>query len=234
MLQSGARQSLDPTNDPGTTKRRARYLRIVKADAYVPLDALLKEADSLMSIDHNEESALERTLQQAVKDAQMVTPQGAELGNHVHGVNIREATTHVDPRGSVVEMFDTRWGWHPDPLVFAYSFTIKPGYAKGWNLHKHHEDRYFLLQGELDLILYDVRPNSPTLGQVQKITLSETRRALVNVPTYVWHADHNIGTRDCVVVNFPTQPYDHANPDKYRLPLDSPLIPHKLRDARGW
>ncbi|WP_245409477.1 dTDP-4-dehydrorhamnose 3,5-epimerase family protein [Methyloceanibacter sp. wino2] len=187
-----------------------------------------------MSKDHGEISALEETLRHAVKDSQMVTPQGASLGKRVHGVNFRDVPTHIDARGSVVEMFDPRWNWHPDPLVFAYSFTIKPGYAKGWNLHKHHEDRYFLLQGEMDLIFYDVRPDSPTLGQVQKITLSEKRRGLVNVPTHVWHADHNIGTHDCVVVNFPTQPYNHEDPDKYRLPLDSPLIPYTFRDARGW
>ena len=34
-----------------------------------------------------------------------------------------------------------------------------------------------------------------------------------------------------MVVNFPTM-LDHANPDKYRLPLDSPLIPCKIPEAR--
>lgn len=187
-----------------------------------------------MTREQDKTSALEETLKCAVKDAQMVTPEGTSLGNHLHGVRFRDATTHIDARGSVVEMFDPRWNWHPDPLVFAYSFTIKPGYAKGWNLHKLHEDRYFLLQGEMDLVLYDVRPDSPTHGQVQKITLSESRRGIVNVPTFVWHADHNIGTRDCVVVNFPTRPYNHENPDKYRLPLDAPLIPYTFREVRGW
>ena len=47
----------------------------------------------------------------------------------------------------------------------------------------------------------------------------------MTVPKFVWHADHNIGTNDVLVVNFPTEPYDHANPDKYRLPLNTPLIP---------
>ena len=57
---------------------------------------------------------------------------------------------------------------------------------------------------------------------------------LVNVPKFVWHADVNIGQRDCVVVNFPTTPYDHVNPDKYRLPLDTPLIPYSLAGYRGF
>ena len=30
------------------------------------------------------------------------------------------------------------------------------------------------------------------------------------------------------VVNFPTRPYLHEKPDKYRLPIDTPLIPFKF------
>jgi dTDP-4-dehydrorhamnose 3,5-epimerase len=123
-------------------------------------------------------------------------------------------------------------GSDPDPIVFAYVFTIRPGIVKGWNLHREHEDRYALLQGEL--VLFDPRPDSPTCGEVCRIVVTEHNRCLVNVPRNVWHADHNIGTKDAVIVNFPTKPYDHANPDKYRLPLDTDLIPHTFGAAKGW
>lgn len=137
-------------------------------------------------------------------------------------------------RGSVVELFDPRWNWHPDPLVFVYLFTIRPGYIKGWNLHKEHEDRYAILKGEMDVVLFDPRPDSETCGEVCRIVLSEHHRCLVNIPRNVWHADHNIGTTDVVAVNCPTLPYDHANPDKYRLPIDTDLIPYSFGDAEGW
>ena len=103
-----------------------------------------------------------------------------------------------------------RWRWHDEPLVFAYSFTIHPGYVKGWNLHQHHEDRYCLFTGEMELVLFDPRPASATCGEVSRIVLSEYHRRLVNVPRNVWHVDHNIGNKDVVVVNFPTMAYDHA------------------------
>jgi len=179
-------------------------------------------------------SLLDQTLAAAVKDRQTVTPEGKRVDAQVEGVAFRDLVTYSDARGSVVELFDLRWEWHRDPLVFAYSFTIRPGYAKGWNLHKLHEDRYCLLQGEMELILYDVRPHSPTCGVVSRIVLSEHRRQIVNVPKFVWHVDVNIGARDCVVVNFPTTAYDHADPDKFRLPLDTPLIPYSLAGYRGW
>ena len=122
-----------------------------------------------------------------------------------------------------------------DPLVFAYCFTIRPGYVKGWNLHREHEDRYMLLQGELELVLFDPRPDSPTCGQVGRIACSEYNRRIVTFPRNVWHADYNIGTRDAVLVNFPTRPYDHSNPDKYRLPIDTRLIPFRFPPGtRGW
>jgi dTDP-4-dehydrorhamnose 3,5-epimerase len=182
----------------------------------------------------SESSLLEQTLAAAVKDRQTVTPEGNSTDASIEGVNFRELPTHSDARGSIVEMFDPRWQWHPDPLVYAYSVTIRPGYAKGWNLHKLHEDRYFILQGEMEIVLYDVRPQSSTYGHVRRVVMSEHNRRLVSIPKFVWHADHNFGTRECLIVNFPTMPYDHANPDKYRLPLDTPLIPFSLAGVPGW
>jgi len=178
-------------------------------------------------------SLLDQTLAAAARDSQTVTADGRTVGRVTEGVVIRDLPTHTDERGTLLELFDTRWPSHPDPLVFSYCFTIRPGIVKGWNLHKHHEDRYVLLQGELEIVLFDPRPESSTYGEVCRIVLSEHARRLVNIPKYVWHADYNIGTRDALVVNFPTAPYDHANPDKYRLPIDTPLIPYSFPRARG-
>ena len=97
---------------------------------------------------------LEQTLAAAVKDRQTVTSEGKSLDGLIEGSVFREVPTHVDERGSVVELFDPRWQWHPDPLVFAYSFTIKPGFAKGWNLHKLHRT---------DISFYRARWNSSSM-----------------------------------------------------------------------
>ena len=179
-------------------------------------------------------SLLDQTLAAARRDTQTVREDGQSTRRLTHGVTIRPLVTHIDARGSVCELFDPRWAWHADPLRTAYFFTIRPGLVKGWNLHREHEDRYAIIYGELELVLFDPRPDSPTCGEVCTIRLSGQQRCLVNVPVNVWHADHNIGSTDLLVVNFPTTPYNHANPDKYRLPLDTDLIPYSFGSAKGW
>jgi dTDP-4-dehydrorhamnose 3,5-epimerase len=169
-----------------------------------------------------------------VRDPQTVTPGGQPVAKLVHGVTFRDAPTQVDDRGTLVEAYDPRWGWHPDPLVYAYCVTLRPGKIKGWALHEEHEDRYFMLFGELEVVLYDERQDSPTRGLVSKVFLTEFNRRLMNIPRGVWHADHNPGSRDAIFLNFPTVPYNHANPDKYRLPVDADRIPYRFDNLRGY
>lgn len=172
--------------------------------------------------------------QASQRDGMTVTAEGHACTRMIEGVRIRDLVLHTDDRGTVCEMFDPRWDWHPDPLVFSYFYTIRPGLIKGWAMHKIHEDRYCMMQGEMKIVLYDPRPESSTSGLVVELYLTEHRRQLLSIPVGVWHADQNIGDKDCLIVNFPTIQYDHANPDKYRLPLDTELIPYKFEPLKGY
>ena len=51
-------------------------------------------------------SLLDQTLAAAVKDRQMVTSEGKSLDGLIEGSVFREVSTHIDERGSVVELFD--------------------------------------------------------------------------------------------------------------------------------
>jgi dTDP-4-dehydrorhamnose 3,5-epimerase len=168
-----------------------------------------------------------------IQDPQTVTSTGKSIQQLPAGVTFYDIPTHVDYRGTVCELFDLRWGWRNEPLVFAYCFTVRPGKIKGWGVHEEHEDRHFILFGEMEVVLFDDRPDSPTRGLVSKLVLSEYQRRLMNIPAGIWHADRNIGNEDAVMINFPTRPYDHENPDKYRLPLDTDKIPYHFDDPRG-
>jgi len=190
--------------------------------------------DFIGALNINRRFSTEEIMSTPVQDTETVTPEGESTQRLPMGVSFHDVITQVDDRGSVCELYDPRWNWHPDPLVFSYLFTVRPGITKGWAMHKEHEDRYFIVQGELEVVLYDEREDSETYGLVSKIILSEYRRRLMNIPRRVWHAERNIGSRDTLVVNFPTIQYNHAAPDKYRLPLDNDFIPHKFDNPRGW
>lgn len=162
------------------------------------------------------------------RDAASVDARGDPLAPLPHGVTFRESPTHVDERGWVSEIYSSAWDWHPDPLVFVYAFTVRPGRVKGWGMHRRHEDRYFLVHGHMKVVFYDAREGSPTSGMVSEVVLGPENRRLVNIPPGIWHANWNIGTDDVLVINCPTTPYDHAHPDKYRLPLDTDQIPYRF------
>ena len=177
---------------------------------------------------------MDLTLEAAVKDAQTVLKDATPLAKIPDGMRIRPAPLHADERGSITEIFSRNWDWDHQPLDHLYMFTIRPGVSKGWGLHKKQEDRYFLISGDVQLVMYDVRPDSSTYGRVMTLVMSEKNRRLITIPAFVWHADVNLGTTEAQLINMPTVAFNAEDPDKYRLPLDTPLIPYDFGTMRGW
>ncbi len=161
-------------------------------------------------------------------------PDGESVSPLIDGVVIRHQVTQVDERGTLCEILDPRWGVNESPIVYVYQFTIRPGKAKGWHVHRLHDDRIFISRGEIKVVLYDDRADSPTQGMINEIYRSELRRSLMVIPRGVFHAHQNIGREDALLVSMPTRGYDHAEPDVFRLPLDTDAIPYVFRESLGW
>jgi dTDP-4-dehydrorhamnose 3,5-epimerase len=161
------------------------------------------------------------------QDVQTVSDDGEPLGQLIDGVEIRHQITQVDERGSLCEILDARWDVSDSPIVYVYQFTIRPGKAKGWHVHRLHEDRIFVSRGEVKVVLYD-------RGMVNEIFRSELRRSLMVIPRGVFHAHINLGTTDALMVSMPTRGYDHSSPDVFRLPLDTDAIPYRIETLPGW
>jgi dTDP-4-dehydrorhamnose 3,5-epimerase len=171
---------------------------------------------------------------QSKKDAQTVTPEGEPVVPFIDGVHIRPARTLPDDRGTVCEIFNPAWGFDDYPLVYIYQITIRPDKVKGWVVHYESDDRLFISQGILKIVLYDDRAESPTYQALNEIYLGEHNRAMLRIPRGVFHAIQNVGHTDALFINMPTSPYNHAYPDKYRLPLDTDLIPYRFENKPGW
>ncbi len=162
------------------------------------------------------------------KRRQSVTPEGRSVAKLIDGVRVRPAITHPDERGTVCEVYNPAWRFSDEPLVYVYEITIRPGVTKGWVKHERQDDRLFVARGAVRIILYDDREESPTHGLVNDLCFDDHTRSLVRIPAHVWHAVQNVGTSDAQLVNCPTRVYEHGNPDKWELPLDTDLIPFEF------
>ena len=118
--------------------------------------------------------------------------------------------------------------WNAE-FAYAYQTSIRPGMLKGWFAHEKKLDRYHLVSGELLVLLYDDRENSPTKNVVQKLILSEATVRQVLIPPHVWHLSLNVGLEDAILVNLPSTHYDHKNPDRFYISIDSGEIPVDVR-----
>jgi dTDP-4-dehydrorhamnose 3,5-epimerase len=147
----------------------------------------------------------------------------------IAGVNVRYGETHADERGEICETWRPSWALHPDPLGMVVFVTIRPGQIRGWVVHHRQDDRVFIATGSAKIVLYDGRASSPTQGCVNVLLLGSKRRAAFTIPAGVYHAFENIGQDDVAFIDMPNRPYEPANPDTSRLPLENRTIPYRWR-----
>ena len=160
-----------------------------------------------------------------VQDVQTVTAEGVPTVPTIEGVELRTPPIHIDHRGALFEIYNGDPELWPEPAVYAYADTIFPGQIKGWNQHATKIDRYTLVYGELLVVLYDGRPDSPTQGVSQQITMSTRGTRQIRIPAGVWHLLLNLRQEEGHLVNLPTERYNHAAPDRKLLPWDTDQIP---------
>jgi dTDP-4-dehydrorhamnose 3,5-epimerase len=162
---------------------------------------------------------------EAKRDVATVTSAGKLLATQIDGVSTNAPVNHVDHRGRVFEVYPGPTDHWDKPVVYCYTFTVRPNQTKGWGLHEHKDDRYTLISGEVLTILYDARVDSPTHGLVQKVFLTPEGTRQLRIPMGVWHMNICLGEHEAFLINHPTEVYDHAKPDRLLLPLDTKEIP---------
>jgi dTDP-4-dehydrorhamnose 3,5-epimerase len=169
----------------------------------------------------------------AARDVPTVTRAGEALPGPIDGVVVERVRVLADNRGTLAPFLDIRDDFWREPVVYAYLFTIRPGVIKGWGMHEHQTDRYFVASGLVRVALFDGREESPTRGNVHEVYFTPQTTGAISIPAGVWHADHNWGETDALIVNFPTRPYDPDDPDKHRIDPHAGVIPFdwSLRDG---
>ena len=135
----------------------------------------------------------------------------------IHDVRTKKLRVMPDERGWLMEILraddqdlDTKFGQ-------VYLSATYPGVVKGWHYHRKQVDNFACVAGMVKLVLVDTRPDSPTNGGVNEFFIGTQNPMLVQVPKLVYHGWKCISTEPAIVVNVPTEAYNYAAPDEYRL-----------------
>ncbi|RJX29140.1 MAG: dTDP-4-dehydrorhamnose 3,5-epimerase, partial [Dethiobacter sp.] len=61
---------------------------------------------------------------------------------------------------------------------------------------------------------------------INEFFLGDYNPLLIRIPQLVLHGFKALGSREALLLNCPSEPYNHENPDEYRVPPDSGNIPY--------
>jgi dTDP-4-dehydrorhamnose 3,5-epimerase len=167
----------------------------------------------------------------AQKDSQLVTPQWEMLREPIEGVHLHEVRHVPRDHGIITEIFRPEWDPTGLPVAQIYQSRLYPGAIGAWSCHMKNVDRLFINQGNVKLVLFDGRENSPTFRRINEYHVGDARPAMMVIPIGVWHGLQNLGAAEALMLNFPTRSYNYEDPDHYRLPFDTPEIPYSWSGA---
>lgn len=142
----------------------------------------------------------------------------------IHGVRLQRLVTRGDRRGDLTVLSSAQ----RDPGFSAphvYMVTATPGSVRAWVFHRRQFDRLAFRDGDVRVVLFDLRSGSPTQGRLNVLDVGAANPVALTIPPFVVHGVQNRGYADVRFVNMPTQAYDPANPDKARLRCPHPGIP---------
>ena len=143
----------------------------------------------------------------------------------IEGVKVKKLKVIPDERGLLMEMM------RDDDEFFqkfgqVYLSVVYPGVVKGWHYHKKQTDHFICVRGQMKVVLYDPREDSPTRGMVNEFVIGDHAPFLIEIPNLVYHGFKCISEHEAIVVNYTTECYDYKNPDEYRVDPHSKEIPY--------
>ena len=125
----------------------------------------------------------------------------------ISGVKIIPLKQIADERGKVMHMLKAT-----DPHFTAfgemYFSTAFPGSVKAWHVHKTMMLNNAVMVGRAKLVLYDMRENSPTKGEIMELFIGEDNYVLVQIPPGIANGYKAYGTAMTVLANCADQPHD--------------------------
>lgn len=150
----------------------------------------------------------------------------------IDGVKIKELKLHKDERGRLLEILRCNDDFF-EKFGQIYVTTVYPGHAKGWHYHKKQTDNFTCLKGKVKIVLYDARKDSKTKGEINEFIMTFEQPQMIRIPLGVYHGFETACDEESMILNVPTMPYNHEDPDEHRVPFNSPEVPYKWNSKKG-
>lgn len=141
----------------------------------------------------------------------------------INGVVLKKLVRHSDDRGFFMEILrdDEELLKRFRQASMAKSY---PGVIKAFHSHELQDDLWFFPSGNAQVVLHDLRGDSPTKGETNTFYLGEDNPGLLVIPKGVAHGYRVLGNEPAVIVYFTTESYQPEHPDEIRIPWDDPRI----------
>jgi len=113
----------------------------------------------------------------------------------IAGVLLKTLTTHADERGFFREIIRSTDEFFQEGFAQWSHSLMYPGVAKAWHIHKTQIDWWYVPLGNLKLVLYDKRPDSPSANLRETFFLGDNYPAqVIKIPAGVAHGCKALGS----------------------------------------
>ena len=140
----------------------------------------------------------------------------------IEGVVIKKVVKHGDERGFFAELVKFGEDNFHEVLQTSYSET-KPGIIKAWHVHDYWEI-WCIIKGQASVVLYDMRPDSPTKCQKDVIETGEDNMMVIAIPGNVAHGYKPFGDKNMGIIYHASEAYNPKNITIRTIPYDDPDI----------
>lgn len=141
----------------------------------------------------------------------------------IDGVKVIPLRQIVDERGKIMHMLKSTDD-HFIEFGEIYFSTAWPGTIKAWHIHERMTVNNAVVVGHAKLVMYDLREDSPTRGELQEVYFGEDNYVLVQVPPGIANGYKAYGDKQVIMANAAT--IAHEPEEISRLPHDTDEIPY--------
>lgn len=140
----------------------------------------------------------------------------------IQDVLVKNVKKHQDKQGFFAELVKSGEPSFHKILQTSYAET-KPGVIKAWHVHAYWEV-WCIIKGKAKVVLYDLRPNSPTHKKTQVIYTGEDNLKIIAIPGNVAHGYKVLNKKTMGIIYHASQVYNPNNITIRTIPRDDPTI----------